>query len=119
MKNEQLGAARIKTVLGLLVLAAIVFAVIKIAPVYIEEKQLIHDVDELARVSALRGYDSKKINEEIAKLEKRYDLSEGSINIESREKGAVKISIRYNVPINLLVTTYIWKVDYVAEGKEF
>ena len=43
---------------------------------------------------------------------------EHSINLVSREQGRVQISIKYEKSIDLLVTTYQWKVAHTADGKD-
>ena len=111
------GAISIKAVLMLLIVAAVVFIVIKGAPIYVEQRKVIYDVDELARVATIRGWKEDKINQDIAKIRGEYDLPEGSINLLPRDKN-VQIVIAYQRDIDLLVTTYTWKVDHTAVGKE-
>jgi len=116
-RSAEHGAISIKTLLVLLVLAAAAFVVIRIAPVYVEQQKVIHDVDDLANKAAVRGMKEEKINQEIKRIRGEYDLPENGINLASRDKG-VQISVSYQRDIDLLVTTYAWKVDHTAVGKE-
>ena len=118
-KRSERGAIQIKTILVLLVVAIGAFLVIKIAPVYINQRQLTHDVDELARLAAVRNTDKDKLARQIDELRTKYDLKEGSISLVSKEQGRVQIAVNYTVPIDLLVTTYDWKYEYTSLGKEF
>jgi Flp pilus assembly protein TadG len=117
-RSSESGAVQIKTVLLLMLLAASVFVGIKVVPVYVEQHQVITDVDELARIAAIRGYNNDKIAKEIEKIREKYSLRADSITIASNEKGKVQIAVSYSVPIDLLITTYTWRVDYTATGKE-
>src|SRR5215510_2100474 len=110
-RSGERGAISIKALLGLLVLAAAAFLVIKIAPVYVEQQKVVHDVDDLANKAAVRGMKEDKINQEIKRIRGEYDLPENGINLASRDKG-VQISVSYQRDIDLLVTTYAWKVDH-------
>lgn len=125
MKNEvsidaragERGAITIKTLLTFVLLAAIAFVVLKIAPVYIEERQLTVEVDELARISAVRNYKEEEIKKGIEKLRVQYSLPEGSINLVAHAENSAHISLKYNKQIDFLVTSYNWQVDYTAKGR--
>jgi uncharacterized membrane protein len=112
------GAISIKALLMLVLLGAATFIVIKIAPVYIDERQVTFKVDDLANKSAVRNSKEDVINKAIEAIQKEYDLPENSINLVSREAGKVQISLSYQKDIDLLVTTYQWKVNYTAAGKD-
>ncbi|OLD79927.1 MAG: hypothetical protein AUI33_02235 [Ignavibacteria bacterium 13_1_40CM_2_61_4] len=116
-RSAERGAISIKTLLVLVVLAAAAFAVIKIAPVYVEQQRIVHDVDDLANKATVRGMKEDKINQEIKRIRGEYDLPEKGINLVSRDKG-VQISVSYQRDIDFLVTSYSWKVDHTAVGKE-
>jgi Flp pilus assembly protein TadG len=117
-RHSESGAVQIKTALLVMLLAASIFVAIKVVPVYVEQHQLITDVDELARIAAIRNYNNEKITKEIEKIREKYGLRADSITIASNDKGKVQIAVSYSVPIDLLITTYIWRVDYTATGKE-
>ena len=110
------GAVKISTVLLVFFLLAVTFAVIKIAPVYSEQRQL---TDELARISAVRNYKIEQVEKGIEKLRNDFGLAENSIVLTSHAQNQVQIDMKYNKVINLLVTTYDWKVQHSARGKAF
>ncbi len=111
------GAISIKVLLGLLLVGAAVFVVIKVAPVYIDERQVTYKVDELANKSTVRNSKEDDIKKAIEVIKREYNLPEDSINLVSREAGKVQISVSYQKDIDFLVTTYKWKVHYTAAGK--
>lgn len=116
-RSGERGAISIKTLFLLVVFAAAAFVVVKIAPVYVEQQKVVHDVDDLANKAAVRGLKEDKINQEIKRIRGEYDLPENGINFVNRDKG-IQISVSYQRDIDLLVTTYSWKVDHTAVGKE-
>ncbi len=118
-REGERGAVKITTVLLVLVLLAVGFTVIKIAPVYAEERELTHEIDELARISAVRNYKADQIEKGIEKLRTEYELPDNSITLTSHAQNQVQIDLKYNKVINLLVTTYDWKVQHSAKGKTF
>jgi Domain of unknown function (DUF4845) len=117
LRSDERGAISIKTLLMLFVVAVIAFMVVKIAPVYVEQQKVVHDVEDLANKATVRSMKEDKINQEIKRIRGEYELPENSINVATRDKG-VQISVSYQRDIDLLVTTYAWKVDHTAVGKE-
>ena len=112
------GAISIKALLGLMLVGALAFAVIKVAPVYIEQQKVVHEVNELARIAAVRGWKEDRIAQDMKRLSVEYNLPESGLNLVSRSEKGVQISISYQRDIDFLVTSYLWKVDQMALGKD-
>jgi len=117
-RSRERGAISIKVLLILISIGVAAFIVIKIAPVYIDERQVTYKVDDLANKSAVRNSKEDQIYKAIEVIRKEYDLPEDSITLVSREQGRVQISINYQKDIDLLVTTYQWKVAHTVSGKD-
>jgi hypothetical protein len=113
------GAIPIKVVIMLVVVVVVVFTLVKVVPVYFEQQQVEKEVDDLARQAAmgLSVYSGDKIRAKIEQIRKDFNLPEGSINLASQGDNRAQIKIKYNVPIDFVVTTYTWQVDYTADGK--
>jgi|SRR5262249_52125274 len=112
------GAISIKALLGLMLVGALAFTLLKVAPVYIEQQKVVHEVNELARIAAVRGWKEERIAQDIKRLSTEFNLPEDGINLVSRSEKGVQIEINYQRNIDFLVTTYLWKVEQVALGKE-
>jgi uncharacterized membrane protein len=117
-RPRERGAISIKVLLSLIFIGIAAFIVIKIAPIYIDERQLTFKVDDLANKSAVRSTKEVDINKAIEFIRQEYDLPENSISLVSREPGRVKISVSYQKDIDFLVTTYQRKFAYTAAGKD-
>ena len=119
LRESERGAVKIQTILALIAVAIVAFVAIKITPVYIEEQKVIHEVDEIARISAVRGYKEEKVAKEVTKIQGDFSLPEDAItfNINAQNR-RVKITVGYKRDIDLLVTTYSWQVSHEVEGKE-
>lgn len=112
------GAVSIKTLLALVIVAVVAFGVIKIAPVYVEQQRVVHEVNELARVAAVRGWKDDRINQDIKRISVEYTLPDNGINFVGKSEKGVQITVAYQRNIDLLVTTYEWKVDHTVIGKD-
>jgi len=111
------GAVKIQTILVIAGVLVVAFLAIKITPVYIEQQKVGHDVDELARISALRGYKSEKVASLATKIVGDYGLPENSITFDIKDRH-VKIVLGYKRDIDLLVATYSWQVSKEYEHTE-
>lgn len=116
-RASERGAVTIKTLLTFFIAGAVIFSMIKIIPVYTEQRQVIYDVDELANKTAVRSLKEGDVKKAIEDLRLKYDLPENSIKLDSHAQNSAKISLSYTRAINFIVTTYTWKVDHKAEGK--
>jgi len=117
-RSHERGAITIKALFMFVLFGAAIFTVVKITPVYIDERQLTYKVDDLANKSAVRNSKEDDIKKAIEVITREYNLPENSINLVSREAGRVQISLNYQRDIDFLVTTYQWKVSYTAAGKD-
>lgn len=113
------GAISMKTLAVLLLSGMAIFAVLKIAPVYTEQRQVIYDFDELANKSAVRNLKMDDVKKAAETLRTKYNLPEGSINVVVAGDNKTQINVSYTKDIDLLLTKYNWKVDYIANGKSF
>ena len=110
------GAVSIKMIFVVLLLAATALVVIKVVPVYIEQRAVLFDVDEIARIAYVRNFNEDKIKLELEKIRAKNDLPENSLTLLGRE-GTVKVQVSYSRTVNLVVTQYVWRVDSAIVGK--
>jgi hypothetical protein len=111
------GAVSIKTLLTFFIIIAVGFSAFKVLPIYTEQRQIIFDVDELANKAAIRNLKEDEVKKAIESLRVRYNLPENSINLVTFGQNKMQISLAYTRPVDFFVTTYNWKVDYMANGK--
>ena len=111
------GAVTIKTLLSIFLVLAVAFVIIKFTPVYVEQRQLTFKVDELANKISVRMPKQEDIDKSIERLCQEYELPAGSIALTSFQQNSAKITLGYTRNIDLIFTTYEWKVDYTSNGK--
>jgi hypothetical protein len=111
------GAVSIKALFTFVAVAIVVFAAIKIIPVYTEQRQIIFDIDEMAQKASVRNLKEDDVKKAIEALRVKYELPEGSIKLDSFASNKVQISVGYTRVVDLLVTNYNWLVAYTANGK--
>ena len=115
-RASERGAISIKMIFIVLLLIATVITVIKVVPVYVEQRAVLFDVDEIARISYVRNFNEEKIKTELEKIRLKNDLPTESLTLVGRE-GTVKVQVSYSRTIDLFVTKYVWRVDSAIVGK--
>jgi hypothetical protein len=115
-RQGERGAISIKALLILAFLATAIFVVIKIVPPYVEQRQVLYEIEEMARIAAVRNLNEEKIEAEIEKIRAGNDLPDGSITLTDRSK-TVKVKVAYSRTIDFLVTNYVWTVNEEIIGK--
>ena len=118
-RKGELGAVSIKAVLIVVFLGVALLLLVKMVPVYIEQQQIEHNTDELARKASLGlgAYSKDKINNEIQSIINENQLPEGSIQISTLDGNHAEISVKYTRNVDLWITSYAWDVNYTAVGK--
>lgn len=114
--NER-GAVKIQAVLTFVVIGIIAFVLIKIVPVYIEQRGIQTEVDELARISAVRSYKQDQIKKGIEKILTDNSLPAESVTMVTLAENKVHLKLEYTRTIDFIVTQWDWAVNYTAEGK--
>jgi len=117
--GSERGAVQIKTVLILSFLILSAVTLIKVVPVYIEQEEITHDTDELARKASLglTAYSPEKIKKELDTIRQEHDLPEGSLELGPRTDNTAQIIVKYTRSIDFFITNYSWTVDYTSKGK--
>ena len=105
-KSRERGGSKGSLVLTLLVLGAMAFVAIKIAPVYFANYQFQDSIETESRF-ALRGYPKKgpeDVREDIWNKVKELGIPAEKDSIKvAMENGSVEIGLDYSVPIDLAV----------------
>jgi hypothetical protein len=109
VQNAEKGSAKLNLVITLVILGAMIFAGIKIIPVYFADYQFKDSLNSESRF-ALTGYPKRSVEDvkddifkktqELGIPAKRDDI------VVAMENGSVSISLDYSVPIDLIVYQY-------------
>jgi hypothetical protein len=105
-QNRQKGGAKINLVITLMILGAMIFAGVKVVPVYFANYQFQDSMNSESRF-ALTGYPKKTtedVRDDIYRKVQELDIPAKREDIQvSMANGYVNISLDYSVPIDLAV----------------
>ena len=118
-RTSERGEGRIGLLIAVVVFGAAIFLGVKIIPVRVAAYEFRDILREEARFAAVRSTDSQvasRIMKKAAEMELPLDKKNLKV---ARTQRKVTISARYEVPIDLKVTTYVYKFDETESAPLF
>jgi hypothetical protein len=114
----QRGAGKLKAVIYTAILLAAVFAAVKILPAYMADYQLSDKMQELARFAIVNRYSEEQIRDNVYKAVQELGIPAKREDIKvTANQSAVKISLEYSVPVDLVVYQMELHFTPSSEGK--
>jgi hypothetical protein len=102
--HRERGGSKLKTLFALAIVAALVFAAIKIVPVYVTNYQLQDSMQEEATFASVNRKSADQIKTDMEKRLENLGISVDPSTIEvSSFGGNVQISLEYTIPVDLTV----------------
>jgi hypothetical protein len=110
--RDERGEGRLGTLLGVLVLAAFIYLGVKIVPIMINVYEFRDSIDEQARFATLPRHDDEVIKHSILRKAQELRLPVGAKDvIVNRSSSRIDIVVKYVVPIETPLYTYMWNLD--------
>ncbi len=103
-RHSEKGGARVKTLLTLVIIFALVFSAIKIVPIYVANYQLQDSMQEEATYASVNRKSADQIKADLEKKLTNLGLSVDPSTIQvTSVMGNVQISLEYTIPVDLKV----------------
>ncbi len=115
-RQREKGASRLKTVFGLLVLAAIIYCGIQIVPPFVNNYQLQDAIKEEARFAGVNRRDPESIKDDIFVKMRELNIParREDIHVELNGPFSYLISLDYSVTVDLRV--YQLRLQFHPQG---
>jgi hypothetical protein len=103
-KRLQRGEGKLKAIIYTLILAAAVYAAVKVVPVYVAEYELKDKITEQARFAIVNRYTEDQVRDIIFKVIQDLDIpaNREDIKVHNTNHG-VMITVNYSVPVDFKV----------------
>jgi hypothetical protein len=110
-RGDQRGEGRVGFFIALIIFAIVVFLGVKFIPVKVKSYQFSDFMRDEARRAAW-SRDESKLQKLLIQKARSLDLPITEKNLKVvRGGGQIVVSATYEVPIDLAVTTYVWRFD--------
>jgi hypothetical protein len=102
-RNREYGAGRTKTILSLLILAAMVYVAVKVIPPYVNNFELQDAMKTEARFAAVNRKSSEEVREDVYKKIKELGIpaKAENIRVEGLPNSGMRITVTYKVVVDL------------------
>ncbi len=109
--RSERGGGSFSAILGLVVIAAVIFAAIKLLPPYIANYQFQDYLDNTARTATYSPITEADLKKEIMSRgrELGIPLQDRQLAVQKVRGGSVNIAITYEVPVDLIVRQVVWR----------
>lgn len=116
IRNTQRGEGRLKTIVSLAIVAAIIFLAFKIIPIYVDNYELEDAMKSEARFAAVNRKSPDDVRDAVYRKiqELRIPARREDIRIEQVGTTGLRITVTYTVIIDF--TVYQWKKEMSASG---
>jgi hypothetical protein len=118
-KRSQRGEGRLKAIIYTVILAAAVFAAVKVVPVYVAEYELKDKITEQARFAVVNRYTEDQVRDIIFKVIQDLDIpaNREDIKVQNTNHG-VMITVNYSVPVDFKVYKTELSFSPSSEGRD-
>jgi len=102
-RHSERGEGRLKTIIVVVVIVLAIYSAFKIVPAYVNDYQLSDKMQEQARFAVVNRYTEEQIRENIFKTVQDLGIPAKKEDIKVvATNAAVRISMEYTVPVDLL-----------------
>jgi uncharacterized membrane protein len=97
------GEGKLKAIVILAIVVYVIFAAVKLVPIYVAEYQLSDKMQEQARFAVVNRYTEEQIRDNIFKVVQDLEVPvKREAIVVSANNSIVKISMEYSVPVDLI-----------------
>ena len=118
-RKGELGGARLKFLIVILVLAALAYVGYLYIPVaydaYLYKDLMQHDVD----VCVTQGYQASWVVEQLTKAAREYNVPSNAIITPVQRDNRIEVRVQFTRPIDLPGYTYQYEFDHTARSTAF
>jgi len=112
------GFLSFSAILGLVIMAAIIFAAIKLLPPYIAAYQFQDAIDNMARNATYSTITGPDLKRDVLKEARELGIELGDKQVVvQKDRSAVSIAVQYEVPVDLLARQVVLKFAPTAGNR--
>jgi hypothetical protein len=116
--RSQRGEGGLKFLLAIVLVGYVGYVAVMNVPTWMAMQNLKHDMDEVARTTAVEQAPLEKIRQRVGSLSGNYSVPQANFAIK-KEGPAVEITLNTVQKVYLLFTTYDWQISHISRGKWF
>jgi hypothetical protein len=110
-RDTQRGAGRLKAIIWLAIIIAMIYVGVKVIPILVNEYELTDGMENIARFATVNRQSPAQIKDAVLKEAQKDDVQLDSKDVKAESvNGNVRIEADYSVTVDLMV--YQWTLDF-------
>ena len=119
IKNNEMGGARLKLTIFIIIFAIIIYAGYLYIPVAVDAYYFKDEMQKKVDLAAAQGYDSGWVRDQLTKLESEYHVPPDAAITAAQREGRVEVRVQFTRPISFPGYTYNYDFDHTAVSTSF
>ena len=118
-RHSELGGARIKFLVTIVVLAIVVYAGYLYIPVAVDAYYFKDLMQNKVDMAVAQGYETSWVTEQLRKSEPEYNVPTNAVITPSLKENRIEVRTQFTRPISFFGFTYNYEFDYTAKSTAF
>ncbi len=118
-RRRELGGARLKFIVALVVFAAIVYVGYMYVPVAVDAYYFKDVMQNKVDVAVTQGYDTAWVRDQLTKSEHDYHVPADAAITPAQKDNRIEVRVQFTRPISFPGYTYNYDFDYTAKSTAF
>lgn len=119
MKNNELGGARLKLIIVLVIIAIVAYAGYVYIPVAVDAYYFKDAMQNKVNLAAAQGYDASWLGDQISKGKAEFHVPDDAVITPAQKDGRMEVRVQFTRPINFPGFTWNYDFDYTAKSTSF
>jgi hypothetical protein len=119
MKNNELGGARLKLIIVLVVIAVVAYIGYLYIPVAVDAYYFKDAMQNKVNLAAAQGYDASWLGDQIAKGKAEFHVPDDAVITPAQKEGRMEVRVQFTRPIAFPGFTWNYDFDYTAKSTSF
>lgn len=119
MKNNELGGARLKLIIVLVVIAVVAYVGYLYIPVAVDAYYFKDAMQNKVNLAAAQGYDASWLGDQIGKGKAEFHVPDDAVITPAQREGRMEVRVQFTRPISFPGFTWNYDFDYTAKSTSF
>lgn len=119
MRNNELGGARLKLIIALVIIAVTFYVGYLYIPVSVDAYYFKDAMQNKVNLAAAQGYDPSWLSDQVSKSKAEFHVPDDAVITPAQKEGRMEVRVQFTRPIAFPGFTWNYEFDYTAKSTSF
>jgi hypothetical protein len=119
IRHNELGGARLKLVIVLVIIAVVAYVGYLYIPVAVDAYYFKDAMQNKANLAAAQGYDASWLSDQVSKSRAEFRVPDDAVITSAQKDGRMEVRVQFTRPISFPGFTWNYDFDYTAKSTSF